>query len=75
MRARPGGRIGANVYPTTGKATGLWWLGDVYLSKRFGNWPITSTAAAVVRVAPAMSASPTAHIQFTQVKVNGGTLA
>jgi hypothetical protein len=37
MRARPGGRIGANVYPTTGKATGLWWLGDVYLGKRFGN--------------------------------------
>lgn len=74
MRGRPGGRIGASVYPTTGKAEGLWWLGDVYLGKRFGNWPINSTAV-VTRVADAVRTSPTAHIQFTQVKVNGGTLA
>ena len=75
MRGRPGGRIGANVYPTNGKAEGLWWLGDVYLGKRFGTWPIDLSVNTGPRVAPAVNTSPTAHITFTQVKVDGGTLA
>lgn len=74
MRGRPGGRIGVAVYPATGRAEGLWWLGEVFVGKRLGNWPIETTPT-VARVAAAVNASPTAHIQFTQLKVDGGTLA
>ena len=74
MRGRPGSRIGVAVYPPTGRAEGIWWLGDVYLGRRVGNWPIETTVVAG-RVADAVRTSPTAHIQFTQLKVDGGTLA
>lgn len=73
MRGRPGSRIGVAVYPPTGRAEGIWWLGDVYLGRRVGNWPIETTVV-TGRVAPAMSSSPASQIQFTQIKTDGGTL-
>lgn len=74
MRGRPGSRVGVSVYPPTGRAEGVWGLGDVYLGRRVGNWPI-QTVAQAGRAAPAASSSPTAQFKFTQIKVDGGTLA
>lgn len=74
MRGRRGGRIGIPLGPLVGKANGVWHLAEVLLFKKSGGWPaVTSVSSG--RVADAVRTSPTGHIQFTQLKVNGGTLA
>jgi len=75
MRGRRAGRIGIPLGPLTGKAGGIWHLAEVLLAKKSGGWPTVTAAASSSRSAEAVRTSPTAHIQFTQVKVNGGTLA
>lgn len=40
MLGRPGGRIGADLYPTEGKAAGIWRLNEIYNEQRFRRWPL-----------------------------------
>jgi hypothetical protein len=39
MLGRSGGRIGSDLYPTEGKAAGVWRLSEIYNEKRFRLWP------------------------------------
>ncbi|NBW14689.1 MAG: hypothetical protein EBR82_42490 [Caulobacteraceae bacterium] len=75
MRGRRGGRIGIPLGPLVGKAGGIWHLAEVLLAKKSDGWPTVTAAASSSRIAYAVRVSPAMHIQFTQLKVNGGTLS
>jgi|688.fasta_scaffold951777_2 hypothetical protein len=40
MLGRTGGRIGSDLYPTEGKAAGIWRLSELYDARRFRLWPL-----------------------------------
>lgn len=75
MRGRRAGRIGLPFGPLVGKAGGIFHLAEVLLARKAGGWPIVTAPVVSGGIAAAVKTSPTAHVQFAQVKVDGGTLA
>ena len=75
MRGRRAGRIGIPLGPLVGKAGGVFHLAEVLLARKSTGWPIITAQVQSGDIAPVMRVSPAMHIQFTQLKVNGGTLS
>ena len=77
MRGRRGGRVGIPIGPAVGQASGVFHVGEVLPYKKSGGWPVVTSGIpdGNARIAPVFLISPTPHIRFEQVKVNGGTLS
>lgn len=75
MRGRRAGRIGIPLGPRVGKASGIFHLAEVLLARKSTGWPIITAQVQSGDIAPVMRVSPAMHIQFTQLKINGGTLS
>lgn len=91
MIGRPASRIGVDVYPVDGPATGSWRLSEVYNESRFRFWPpefiscqstlnLTTAGVFVDLVGATIKFSgyklhTTNHIKFATYKLSGGVLS